>query len=89
MSPDDDLRLLVHLYNEQGQGLVCLIFASAKQDFPELLAVDGVVRLLEVDESRVTPPLLSLPRVDLRKESRHVGGSGGAFFEACLVYSGL
>ena len=68
MSPDDDLRLLVHLYNEQGQCLICLIFAPAKQDLPELLAVDGIVRLLEVDEGRVAPPLLPLPRMDLGKE---------------------
>ena len=49
VSSDDDLRFLVHLYDKQGKGLVCLVLASAKQDFPELLAVDGVVRLLEVD----------------------------------------
>ena len=49
MSPNNDLRFLVHLNDEQGQGLVCLVFAPAKQNFPELLAVNGITRLLKVD----------------------------------------
>ena len=48
MVADDDLRLLVHLDDEEGQGLVVLILAPAEEDPPELLPVDGVVGLLEV-----------------------------------------
>ena len=68
MLSNDDLRLLVHLDDEQGQGLVALILAPAQEDTPELFPVDGVVGLLEVDESRIAPPLLALPRVDLGQE---------------------
>ena len=49
MLADDDLRLLVHLDDEQGQGLVLLVLASFGQDAPELLPVYGVVGLLEVN----------------------------------------
>ena len=65
MVADDDPRLLVHLDDEKGQGLVALIFAPTQEDPPELLPVDGVVGLLEVDEGCIVPPLLALPRVDL------------------------
>ena len=65
MIANDDFRLLVHLDDEQGQGLVVLILTPAKQDFPELLSVDGIIRLLEVDEGCKVSPLLALPRVDL------------------------
>ena len=85
MSSDYDLRLLIYLDDEKDQGLICLVFPPATQDFPELLAADGIVCLLEVNEGRLDPPFLALPRVDLRKESRHVSGSGGALFESCLV----
>jgi len=63
--PDDDLRLLVHLDDEQGQGFVALILAPAQKDLPELFSVDGVISLLEVNEGRVVAPLLALPGVDL------------------------
>ena len=62
---NDDLRLLVHLDDEEGQGLVVLVLAPAEEDPPELLPVDGVISLLEVDEGCIVPPLLALPRVDL------------------------
>ena len=75
MLPDEDLGLLVHFDDEKGQSLVLLILAPLEQDFPELLPIYGVVGLLEVDEGRVVPPLLALTRVDLREESRDVGGS--------------
>ena len=65
MLANDDSRLLVHLDDEQGQGLVVLILAPAEEDPPELLPVDGVVGLLEVDKGCIVPPLLALPRVDL------------------------
>ena len=65
MVANDDLRLLVHLDDEEGQGLVMLILAPAKEDPPELLPVDGVIRLLEVDEGCIVTSLLALPRVDL------------------------
>ena len=72
MLPDDYLGLLVHLDDQQGQGLIALIPASATQDPPELLSVNSVVCFLEVDEGRVVPPFLALPRVDLGKEPRNV-----------------
>ena len=65
MTADDDPRLLVHLDDEEGQGLVALILAPAQEDLPELLSVDGVIRLLEVDEGRICSLLLALPVVDL------------------------
>ena len=65
MVAEDDPRVLVHLDDEEGQGLVALVFAPAEQDPPELLAVDGVICLLEVNEGCIVPPLLALPRVDL------------------------
>ena len=65
MAADDDPRLLVHLDDEEGQGLVALALAPAQKDLPELLSVDGVVCLLKVDEGRVVAPLLALPGVDL------------------------
>ena len=65
MVTDDNLRLLVHLDDEECQGLVTLIFAPTQEDPPELLPVDGVICLLEVDEGCIVSPLLALPRVDL------------------------
>ena len=65
MVANDDPRLLVHLDDEEGQGLVVLILAPAEEDPPELLPVDGVISLLEVDEGCIIPPLLALTRVDL------------------------
>ena len=56
---------VVHLDDEEGQGLVALILAPAQKDLPELFSVDGVIRLLEVDEGRICSPLLALPGVDL------------------------
>ena len=85
MLADDDPRLLVHLDDEQGQGLVLLILAPAGQDTPELLPVDGVIGLLEVNEGRVVPPLLALPRVDLGQEPGNMSGGGGVLLEARLV----
>ena len=66
MLPNEDLRPLVHLDDEQGQGLVLLALVLAQQDSPELLSVDGVIGFLQVNERRVVPSLLPLPRVDLR-----------------------
>jgi hypothetical protein len=85
MLADDDLRLLVHLDDVEGQGLVLLALASFCKDTPELLPVYGVVGLLEVDEGRVAPPLLALPRVDLGQELGDMGGCGGVLLEARLV----
>ena len=85
MRADDDPRLLVHLDDEQGQGLVLLILTPAGQDTPELLPIDGVVGLLEVDEGRVVPPLLALPRGDLGEEPGNISGRRGVLLEACLV----
>ena len=65
MTADDDPRLLVHLDDEEGQGLVTLGLAPAQKDLPELFSVDGVISLLEVNEGRVVAPLLALPGVDL------------------------
>ena len=65
MTADDNPRLLLHLNNEEAQGLFALIFAPAQKDPPELVSVDGVIRLLEVDEGRIYAPLLALPGVDL------------------------
>ena len=65
MVADDDLRLLVHLDDEEGQGLVALVLAPAEEDPPKFLSVDGVISLLEVNEGCIVPPLLALPRVDL------------------------
>ena len=62
---DDYLRLLVHLDDDEGQGLVVLILAPTKEDSPEFLSVDGVICFLEVDEGCVVTPLLAL-----------LGGSG-------------
>ena len=60
MFSNENLRLLVHLNDEQGQGLVLLVLASLSQDTPELLPVNSVISLLEVDKGRVVPPLLAL-----------------------------
>ena len=65
---DDDPRLLVHLDDEEGQGLITLVLAPAEEDPPELLQVDGVISLLEVDEGRIVPPFLALTRVDLGQQ---------------------
>ena len=65
MTSDDDPRLLVHLDDEEDQGLVALIPAPAHENTPEFLPVDGVICLLEIDEGRIVAPLLTLPRVDL------------------------
>ena len=65
MAADDDPRLLVHLDDEEGQGLVALILAPAQKDLPELFSVYGVISLLEVNEGRVVAPPLALPGVDL------------------------
>ena len=48
MVANNDLRLLVHLDDEEGQGLVALVSAPTEEDPPELLSVDGVIGLLEV-----------------------------------------
>ena len=85
MLPNDDLRLLVHLDDEEGQGLVLLILASFCKDTPELLPVDGVVGLLEVNEGRIVPPLLALPRVDLGQEPGNMSRCGSVLLEARLV----
>ena len=85
MFPDDDLRLLIHLDDEEGQGLVALILAPTQEDTPKLLPVHGVVGLLQVDEGRVVPPFLALPGVDLGQELGDMGGCGGVLLEACLV----
>jgi len=66
---NEDLRPLVHLDDEQGQGLVLLILAPTEQDFPELLSVDGDIGFLQVNQRSLVPSLLPLPRVDLREES--------------------
>ena len=65
MAADDDPRLLVHLDDEEGQGLVALILAPAQKDPPELFSVNGVICLLEVNEGRVVAPLLALPGGEL------------------------
>ena len=65
MTADDNPRLLVHLDDEERQGLVALAFAPAQEDPPELLSVNGVICLLEVDEGCICAPLLALPGVDL------------------------
>ena len=49
MVANDDLRLLEHIDDDEGQGLVALIPEPAEEDPPELLPVDGVVCLLEVN----------------------------------------
>ena len=89
MLADDHLRLLVHLGDEQGQGLVCLALAPAVQDLPQLLPVHSVICFLQVNERCVVPPLLALSWVILSKEPRHLGGCGSALLEACLVDPGL
>ena len=85
MLPNEDLGLLVHFYDEQSQSLVLLILAPLEQNFPELLPIYGVIGLLEVDEGRVVPSPLSLPRVDLREKSGDVGSCRGALFKTGLV----
>ena len=65
MVANDDPRLLVHLDDEQGQGLVVLILAPAEKDPPEFLSIDRVIGLLEVDEGSIVTPFLALTRVDL------------------------
>ena len=54
-----------------------------------LLSAHYVVDFLEVDEGRVVPPLLALPRVDLSKEPRNVSCCRGALLETRLVDPGL
>ena len=85
MLANDDLRLLVHLDDEQGQGLVLLVLASTGQDTTELHSFDGDVGLLEIDEGRVVPSLLALPRVDLGQEPGNMSRCGGVLLEASLV----
>ena len=85
MLSNDNLRLLVHLDDKKGQGLVLLVLASLSQDTPELLSIDGVVGLLEVNEGRVVPPLLALTRVDLGQEPGNMSRCGGVLLEACLI----
>jgi len=65
VTTDDNPRLLVHLDDEEGQGLVALVLAPTQKDPPELFSVNGVISLLEVNEGRVVAPLLALPGVDL------------------------
>ena len=65
MVANEDPRLLVHLDDEEGQGLVTLVLAPAEKDPPELLPIDGVIGLLEVDEGCIVTPFLALTRVDL------------------------
>ena len=89
MLSNEDLRLLIHLDDEQGQGLVLLLLAPTEQDFPELLSVDGVIGFLKVNECRVVPSLLPLPRVDLREKSGNVSSCRGALFKPGLVDPGL
>ena len=89
MLPDEDLGLLVHFDDEKGQSLVLLILTPFEQNFPELLPIYGVVGFLEVNESRVVPSPLSLPRVDLREKSGDVRSRRGALFEPSLVDPGL
>ena len=50
MISNEDLRLQVHLDDEEGQGLVVLIIAPTEEDPPMLFSVDGVIRLLEAGE---------------------------------------
>ena len=85
MAADDDPRLLVHLDDEEGQGLVLLVLASLSQGTPELLPIDRVVGLLEVDEGCVVPPLLALPRVDLGQEPGNMSRCGGVLLKARLI----
>ena len=75
MLPDDHLRLLVHLDDEQRQGLVSVVAAAATQDSPQLLSVHRVVGLLQVDEGCELPPLLALPWVNLSEESSYMRSS--------------
>jgi hypothetical protein len=72
MLPNNHLRLLVHLDDKQGKGLITLVSASISQHSPELLSAERVVGLLEVDEGRVVPPLLALPKLDLSEEPRNL-----------------
>ena len=65
VTADGNPRLLVHLDDEEGKGLIALILAPAQKDLPELFPVNGVIRLLEVDEGRVVASLLALLGVDL------------------------
>ena len=89
MLPNEDLGLLVHFDDEKGQSLVLLILAPLEQDFPELLPIYGVVGLLQVNDGRVVPSPLSLPRVDLREKSGDVRSRRGALFKPGLVDPGL
>ena len=45
MTTYDNLQLLVHLDDEEGQGLVALGLTPAQEDLPQLLSVDGVITL--------------------------------------------
>ena len=85
MLADDDPRLLVHLDDEQGQGLVLLVLASFSEDTPELLPVDGVICLLEVYKSCIVTPFLALAGVDLGQEPGDMSGRRGVLLEARLV----
>ena len=89
MLSNDDLRLLVHLDDEQGQLLVPFVFASAAKDPPQFLSADSVISLLQINEGCELSSLLALPWVDLSEESGYVCSCGGALFEACLVYPRL
>ena len=89
MLPNEDLGLLVHFDDEKGQSLVLLILTPLEQDFPELLPIYGLIGLLEVDEGRVVPSPLSMPRVDLREKSGDVGSCRGGLFKPSLVDPGL
>ena len=89
MLPYDDLRLLVHLDDEEGQGLVLLVLASFSEDTPELLPVDGVICLLEVYKSCIVTPFLALPGVDLGQDPGDMSCCRGVLLKACLVYPRL
>ena len=89
MLPNEDLGLLVHFDDEQSQSLVLLTLALFEQNFPELLPIYGVEGFLEVDEGRVVPSPLSLPRVNLREKSGNVSSCRGALFKPGLVDPGL
>ena len=89
MLADDYLLVLVHLGDEQGQGLVCLAPSPAVKDLPQFFLVHSVICFLQVNEHCEVPTLLALSWVDLGKEPSHVGGCGRAFLKTCLVDPGL
>ena len=65
MVTDYDLRILVHLDIEEGQGLITLIVAPTQKHPPKGLSIKFFKSLLEVDESCIDPPFLALSWVDL------------------------